>query len=153
MGSDSTIGGIGNINGLERRSFLKLSGTIASCVALSGTSGVLKAADSRTAGHVGYQTGTTVIPTSCAHDCGGRCVLRAHVKDGVITRFDTDQDPDTWEAPQLRACWRGRSYRKKVYSPFRIKYPMRFPSKLRKRFCWAQNSAGLAEYSSFITLP
>jgi anaerobic dimethyl sulfoxide reductase subunit A len=63
----------------------------------------------------------TVVPTGCCHDCGGRCVLRAHVKDGKIIRFETDNG----EEPQIRACLRGRAYRQRVYSPDRLKYPMR----------------------------
>ena len=62
----------------------------------------------------------TVI-TSCPHDCGGRCVLKVHVKDGVITGIETDEG----EEPQLRACARGRAYRQRVYSEDRLKYPMR----------------------------
>ena len=62
-----------------------------------------------------------VIKTGCCHDCGGRCVLRAHVKDGKIIRFETDND----EEPQIRACMRGRAYRQRVYSPDRLKYPLR----------------------------
>ena len=46
----------------------------------------------------------TVIPTTCASHCGGTCILRVHVKDGVITRIETDNG----EEPQLRACLRGR---------------------------------------------
>ncbi len=65
--------------------------------------------------------GIKIIKTGCCHDCGGRCVLRAHVKDGKIIRFETDND----EEPQLRACMRGRAYRQRVYSPERLQYPLR----------------------------
>jgi anaerobic dimethyl sulfoxide reductase subunit A len=63
----------------------------------------------------------TIVPTGCCHDCGGRCVLRAHVKDGVIIRVETDNG----EEPQIRACLRGRAYRQRVYSPERLRYPLR----------------------------
>ncbi|HUT83019.1 MAG TPA: molybdopterin-dependent oxidoreductase [Thermodesulfobacteriota bacterium] len=62
-----------------------------------------------------------VVISSCPHDCGGRCVLKVHVRDGVITRIDTDDG----EEPQLRACVRGRAYRQRVYAPDRLKYPMK----------------------------
>ncbi len=50
----------------------------------------------------------TIVPMGCYHDCGGRCVLKAHIKDGKIIRFETDNG----EEPQIRACLRGRAYRK-----------------------------------------
>lgn len=62
-----------------------------------------------------------IINTGCCHDCGGRCVLRAHVKDGKIIRFETDNSEET----TLRACMRGRAYRQRVYSEIRLKYPLR----------------------------
>lgn len=64
---------------------------------------------------------TTIIPTGCCHDCGGRCVLRAHVKNGNIVRYETDNG----EPPQIRACLRGRAYRQRVYSKDRLQYPLR----------------------------
>ena len=67
-----------------------------------------------------------VIPTGCAHNCGGRCVLKAHVQDGIIIRITSDTDrPDDPLDPQLRACVRGRSYRRRVYAPDRLKSPLR----------------------------
>jgi len=63
----------------------------------------------------------TIVPTGCCHDCGGRCVLRAHVRDGRIVRVETDNG----EPPQIRACMRGRAYRQRVYSPDRLKHPLR----------------------------
>ncbi len=63
----------------------------------------------------------TIVNTGCCHDCGGRRVLRAHIKDGVIVRIETDDG----EELQLRACARGRAYRQRVYSPDRLRYPMR----------------------------
>ena len=63
----------------------------------------------------------TIVNSGCCHDCGGRCVLKAHVKDGKIIRIETDNG----EEPQIRACLRGRAYRQRVYSPNRLQYPMR----------------------------
>lgn len=68
-----------------------------------------------------------IIRTGCpAHNCGGRCLLKVHVKDGIITRIETDDRPgDDISDPQLRACLRGRSYRKRQYHPGRLKYPLK----------------------------
>lgn len=66
-----------------------------------------------------------IIPTSCIHNCGGRCLLKAHVKDGVVIRFTTDDSPDTAQFPQARACLKGRAQRLRLYDPNRLKYPMK----------------------------
>ena len=59
-----------------------------------------------------------------AHNCGGRCLLIAHVKDGVITQLDTDDRPDRPADPQLRACARGRAYLRRQYHPDRLTRPL-----------------------------
>ena len=64
---------------------------------------------------------TKVIPVGCAHDCGGRCLLKAHVEGGRITKLETDDG----EEPQLRACARGFALRQRVYASDRIKYPIK----------------------------
>jgi len=63
----------------------------------------------------------TIIPTGCAHDCGGRCVLKLHIKNGKIIKIESD----TGIEPQLRACVRGRAFRHRVYATDRLKFPMR----------------------------
>ena len=60
-----------------------------------------------------------------AHNCGGRCLLIAHVRDGRIVRLETDDRPDTIAAPQLRACVRGRSYLRRQYHPDRLTKPLK----------------------------
>ena len=62
-----------------------------------------------------------VVTTTCSCHCGGRCVVKVHVKDGVITRLEADDSVE----PQLRGCVRGRAYRQRVYSPDRLRYPLR----------------------------
>lgn len=62
-----------------------------------------------------------VIPTTCASHCGGSCLLKVHVKDGIITRIETDDA----EEPQLRACVRGRAQRQRAYAPDRILFPLK----------------------------
>jgi anaerobic dimethyl sulfoxide reductase subunit A len=75
---------------------------------------------------VSKQSEEHIIRVGCpAHNCGGRCLLIAHIKDGVITRLDTDDRPDSIADPQLRACVRGRSYLRRQYHPDRLKYPMK----------------------------
>lgn len=62
-----------------------------------------------------------VVPTVCASHCGGTCLLKVHVKDGVIVRIETDEGAE----PQYRACLRGRAYRQRVYAPDRVLYPQK----------------------------
>ncbi|AOM83570.1 molybdopterin-dependent oxidoreductase [Salisediminibacterium beveridgei] len=66
------------------------------------------------------------IPAACWHNCGGRCLLKAHVVDGVVQRVKTDDTrEDSADNPQQRACVRGRSQRQQVYGVDRLKYPMK----------------------------
>jgi anaerobic dimethyl sulfoxide reductase subunit A len=60
-----------------------------------------------------------------AHNCGGRCLLIAHVRDGRITRLEADDRPDSVAAPQLRACVRGRAYLRRQYHPDRLTGPLK----------------------------
>ncbi|MBU2578120.1 molybdopterin-dependent oxidoreductase, partial [Patescibacteria group bacterium] len=61
------------------------------------------------------------MKTTCTSHCGGSCLLKVHVKEGVITRIETDDG----EEPQLRACLKGRAQRQKVYAPDRLLYPLK----------------------------
>ena len=66
------------------------------------------------------------IPVGCGHNCGGSCLLVAHVEDGVVKRITTDESlPDESAALQLRACLKGRAYRQRLYHPDRLKYPLK----------------------------
>jgi anaerobic dimethyl sulfoxide reductase subunit A len=66
------------------------------------------------------------VPVGCGHNCGGSCLLIAHVEDGVVRRITTDESlPDEPGAAQLRACLKGRAYRQRLYHPDRLKYPLR----------------------------
>lgn len=71
--------------------------------------------------------GRRVLRTGCpSHNCGGRCLLKLHVEDGVIVRIETDDRPsDDVAAPQLRACIRGRAYRRRQYHPDRLLHPLK----------------------------
>ena len=60
-----------------------------------------------------------------AHNCGGRCLLLAHVEDGVIAQLEADDRPYELASPQLRACARGRAYLRRQYPPDRRLYPLR----------------------------
>ena len=88
---------------VDRRCFLKWSATAGAWV-LSGPllrelgwpSDLLEATSDQAA-----TPGTRIIRAGGhSHNCGGRCLLRLHVRDGVIVRIDTDDRPsDTLEAP------------------------------------------------------
>jgi anaerobic dimethyl sulfoxide reductase subunit A len=61
-----------------------------------------------------------------AHNCGGRCLLKVYIKNGVIVRIETDDRPgDEIKNPQLRACLRGRAYRHRQNHTDRLKHPMK----------------------------
>lgn len=113
----------------SRRRFLKA--TTASAVAVPFLSNqIVQAApvnkDSITVRSVTDADGERVVQTCSTFDCGGKCDIRAHVKDGEIvqitTRPDDDIDPDM---PMMRGCVRGRGYRKFIYNPDRLKFPLK----------------------------
>jgi anaerobic dimethyl sulfoxide reductase subunit A len=52
--------------------------------------------------------------------------LKLHVREGAIVRIETDdRAADTIDAPQLRACIRGRAYRHRQYHPDRLLRPLK----------------------------
>ena len=86
-------------------------------------------------------TGIRKIRLGCpAHNCGGRCLLIAHIQDGRITRLETDDRPDELSSPQLRACVRGRAYLRRQYHPDRLLHPFKRTGKRGqarfKRISW-----------------
>ena len=62
-----------------------------------------------------------VVLTSCSYDCGSRCLLKVHVKDGRIERIRTDDRP----MPSLKACIRGLMQAEVVYAPDRLTKPLK----------------------------
>ncbi|MGM0573202.1 MAG: dimethyl sulfoxide reductase subunit A, partial [Bacteroidota bacterium] len=115
-------------NGMDRRCFMKMGAVFTSGVAAFGS--LLGCTDDkqriRLPGRI-EKDGTVVVRAGCpAHNCGGRCVLKLYLKEGKIIRIETDDRPgDDISDPQLRACIRGRAYRRRQYHPDRLKYPMK----------------------------
>ncbi|MGQ9834357.1 MAG: molybdopterin-dependent oxidoreductase, partial [Candidatus Villigracilaceae bacterium] len=58
-----------------------------------------------------------------AHNCGGCCLLIAHIENGRITRLEADDRPVA--APQLRACPRGRAYLRRQYHSDWLLHPLK----------------------------
>ena len=71
------------------------------------------------------KAGETIVTSTCGHNCGGRCVVNAHVSDGRIVHISTDARRWNPEHPPLPACARGVGQIERTYHPDRLKYPMR----------------------------
>lgn len=115
---------------LSRKDFLRFSASAASAAGLY----LLRTKNTNAFPYEPYPEDDDLVSvvTSCAHNCGARHILVAHKKGDTIVRLSTDDGSivggmygsDLPEAPQLRACLRGRSYRSRVYSSKRLLYPM-----------------------------
>ena len=56
------------------------------------------------------------VTACCNNNCGGMCLNRVYVVDGVVVRQKTDDTTeDSMAAPQLRACPRGRSKKQHTF--------------------------------------
>ncbi len=121
---------------VSRRSFLKGSAAAlgAATVALNATA-VASANELKPAGAetipaanepVVTEEGGKWVAAPCWHNCGGKCLVKAYVKDGVILRqksddFNTDDDNNR----QQRSCLRGFSQQYQARGLDRLKYPMK----------------------------
>lgn len=133
---------MGSVEGnIGRRDFLKGSTTALAAVASAGLFGCApESSDSLSQTGAGAEMNYHTVESDlaqiedraewitvdCWHNCGGRCINKALVADGVILRQKSDDShSDTLEMPQMRACLRGRSQAQQVFNVERLKYPMK----------------------------
>ncbi|MGJ7920728.1 DMSO/selenate family reductase complex A subunit [Neobacillus sp. LXY-4] len=111
---------------MKRRTFLKWTGAAAVPVIAGGIGTKLLIDKKEVKSPEIKEVTETVVSTCSVNNCGGKCVIKAHVRDGVVVRISTDTNKgDDLSTPALRACVRGRSYRSMLYHPDRLKYPMK----------------------------
>jgi len=123
-------------NDLTRRSFVKWGAAAAGAATLAGFTGCAPSGQenaqkeglSDTGDAPAEETGAW-LTGACMNNCScgsSRCLLKVYVEDGVPLKIRTDeQDEDSIEVPQRRACPRGRAQVSNMTSPARIKYPMK----------------------------
>ncbi len=112
---------------LSRRSFLGWATTVmggaVAAMALPGCA--LQKTDAGKIEELSKKEGEWVT-AACWHNCGGRCLNKAYVVDGVFIRQKTDDThPDSPDFPQQRGCARGRAQGRMVMGADRLKYPMK----------------------------
>lgn len=113
---------------VSRRSFLKWSGAVAGGAALVTATGCAPEGKQALplANGTGMADADKTVWNACLANCQSRCPVRLQVKDGTVARVLPDNTgSDELGMQQLRACTRGRTIRARIYSPDRIKKPMK----------------------------
>ncbi|TVZ36869.1 LOW QUALITY PROTEIN: anaerobic dimethyl sulfoxide reductase subunit A [Seleniivibrio woodruffii] len=120
-----------NSTSFTRRTFLKgasVAGATAALYGCGGGGGGKTYMEEDTTVEVPKIT-EKVIAGGTPHNCGGRCVSRYYVKDGVIKRIVTDDRTDKSIAegddPQYRSCVRCHSRKQWFYRNDRLLYPLK----------------------------
>lgn len=110
---------------LSRREFIQTSAAVTGAAAIAGSITLpfsVQAAPEQAA----PVSKETIKYSACLVNCGSRCPLKVHVKNGEIVKIANEAiyDDSTFGEHQIRPCLRGRSVRWKTYNPDRVKYPM-----------------------------
>ncbi|WP_058910076.1 DMSO/selenate family reductase complex A subunit [Entomohabitans teleogrylli] len=140
---------------LSRRDMVKNGSRLGTAIALSGAvplpfSSTVAAAGTPTESASGAAR-EQIRHSACLVNCGSRCPLRVVVKDDVIVRIEPEPclDEAVFGKHQIRPCLRGRSSRWRVYSPDRLKYPLKRVGKRGegkfKRITWEEASKYIAD--------
>ena len=66
-----------------------------------------------------------IIHTTGRNNCGGRCIIHAHVRNGKIEKLATDTKDQAGDQIPLTACVRGLNYHKTFLGDDRLRYPMK----------------------------
>lgn len=112
---------------ITRRRFLQWSVAATGALAtFSATDFVFRQSSSVLQAQTMNPSGRRVRTCCPAHNCGGCCPIVATVENGIITRLESDdRGYDEIDNPRILACSRGRSYRRRLYHPDRLKTPMK----------------------------
>lgn len=115
---------------LTRRNFVKWGAASAGVASLMGLSSCAPSSTESEEGRPAAEGEKgTWLTGACMNNCScgsSRCLLKVYVEEGVPLKIRTDeQDEDSIEVPQRRACPRGRAQIGNMLSPARIKYPMK----------------------------
>src|SRR6185437_5016233 len=62
------------------------------------------------------------VYTGCAHDCGGKCLLVAHVQDGRVVKVTADEV--AMRQYHIEPCVRGLTMEQRVHHPDRLLTPL-----------------------------
>ncbi|ADD67001.1 molybdopterin oxidoreductase [Denitrovibrio acetiphilus DSM 12809] len=116
---------------VTRRTFLKGASAAGAAAALYGCGGggggktYMEEDDTLEVPEIKEEAVISSIP----NDCGGGCITKYYVADGVIKRIVTDEREDLaidkGDRPQLRACVRCRSRKQSFYRNDRVMYPLK----------------------------
>ena len=68
---------------------------------------------------------TKIIPTTGRNNCGGRCIIYAHVRDGIIEKLSTETTGTPEHPVPLCACARGLNYHTTFLGEDRLRWPMK----------------------------
>ncbi len=126
---------------LSRRTFLKGSSVGAAVIAADMALPFNAVANEKIA--VNNVAEDKVVWSMCSVNCGSRCALRLHTKNDEVYWVETDNTGnDEYGNHQIRACLRGRSIRRRMNHPDRLKYPMKRVGKRGegkfKRISWEE---------------
>ena len=132
-----------------RRDFIKTSvaasGGVAAVSALSLPFNAMADGSSSTSNSV-----ESIHYSACLVNCGSRCPLKVHVKDGVAVKISPEDGVNEaiFGQHQIRPCLRGRSAHLRTYNPDRLKYPMKRVGKRGegkfKRISWDEATSLVA---------
>jgi len=125
--SNKMQGNAGTAAGISRRTLMKNSALVGLVAAAGGLTMPFRHAQAAGTATDSKLTDEKVVWSACTVNCESRCPLRMHVVDGEIRYVETDNTgDDNYEGlHQVRACLRGRSMRRRVYNPDRLKFPMK----------------------------
>ncbi|MBR3258543.1 MAG: molybdopterin-dependent oxidoreductase, partial [Eggerthellaceae bacterium] len=117
---------------LSRRGFLATSAALAGAAALGGST--LTALGAFNDDNVG-EAGEQIFSCMCRSNCMGSCRWLVHVADNKIVKLE----PGDYPTDGYRGgCLKGYSYIERIYSPTRVKQPL-------KRKTWAPGNPNVAE--------
>ncbi len=116
---------------LTRRGFMQaasaiaMASTFAGCSSSDGEAYYIGGSDSDI--DITIPADEKTYGTCMGNNCGGKCIVRAHVQGGIIKRITTDESYTTDDItnPQKRACLKCRGKRTELYKPDRLLYPLR----------------------------